>query len=60
MVYNMTNQGKFNKECLETVRESFEYIIKQLSKAKIMDCIGEMNEVYLFLDACQKKMKEDK
>ena len=57
----MSEQGVFTEECLKEVRECFEDIVTNgIPKKRLPEYIGHLNEIYLFLDACQREMKKPK
>ena len=47
-------QGEFTKEEAAHAEKCAKAIINALSKSKMMDMVGEMNDLYLFLAAAKK------
>ena len=53
-------QDEFTKKWAAHANNCAKNIINQLSKSKMMDVIGEMNDLYLFLAATKEAAPEDK
>ena len=47
-------QGEFTKQEAAHAEECAKTIIESLSESKMMDVIGAMNDLYLFLSAAKK------
>ena len=48
-------QGEFTKEEATATEEAVDEMFKALSKAKQMDFLGHLNDIFLFLQAAKQK-----
>lgn len=53
-------QGQFTKEEAENVILCVHDIVKALTRTKKMECLGAMNDLYLFLEAAKNAAPNEK
>jgi hypothetical protein len=52
-------QGKASKEEASASKEALEEIMKALPKKKAMDFIGHFNDLFLFIEACERVLPSE-
>lgn len=53
-------QGDFTKEEAKETTIAFEEVFKALSKTKQRELLGNANDIYLFLGACERNCPSEK
>ena len=53
-------QGEFTKQAVVACRTALEEIMEAMSKRKVPEYIGHFNDLFLFLDAAEKKAPNEK
>lgn len=52
-------QGEFTREECRLTKEAVNEIFDAIPKSKQMDYLGHLNDVFLFLEAAEKKAPEE-
>lgn len=52
-------EGEFTKEEARRTKETVEELSQGLPKSKLMNYIGHLNDIYLFLGAAEKAAPEE-